>query len=270
MRFNIIVYFSLFLGSLSAQCPFSATIDPKSVILCPGDSVTLLTQSYDAYVWLKDGNPIASSDSFIVVHANQIGSYVVLATLNGCTDSSDAVFVDSWVFLPPFVETIGSLVDTSIGTVCQGDSLWLVVHPPIDTLIQWTEGGNDILGAISDTLLVLNSGSYSVGGASLECPNYNMSLGLNIDFQFINCDSNLTKMDVLGESGLVQVYPNPSLGEVFVVNQHENQQEIHLKNIQGEVVWSGDVDSGQTQNIYLPAGLYYLEAIRQTKIIIVF
>ena len=46
---------------IKAQCPFTPTISPSTLILCPNESGTLATQVYDAYQWYKDGSPIAGA-----------------------------------------------------------------------------------------------------------------------------------------------------------------------------------------------------------------
>ena len=41
-----------------AQCTFTPTISPNSVILCPNSSEVLTTEVCDSYQWYKDGSPI--------------------------------------------------------------------------------------------------------------------------------------------------------------------------------------------------------------------
>ena len=38
-----------------AQCPFTATVNTTTPILCPNTSAVITTQTYDAYQWYRDG-----------------------------------------------------------------------------------------------------------------------------------------------------------------------------------------------------------------------
>ena len=105
----------------TAQCPFTPTILPSDLILCPNESGTLTTQVYDAYQWNKDGSPISGATGQTLTvdqWADAGSSFTVSATLDGCTEMSAPVLVDGWVFLLPYVMHGG---DEPMGPVQMGN-----------------------------------------------------------------------------------------------------------------------------------------------------
>lgn len=172
-----------------AQCPFDPTIIPADVILCPEESAVLSTQEYDTYQWYRDGQVIDGAiGQTHTVQAFEDGGYsfTVEVTLDGCTEMSPAVLVNGWVFLLPYVIHGGAepLYTDGNGVPhhCAGDSVWLVFS--WDTNVQWTDQGTDIPNATNDSLLVLNTGSYSASGAPEVCPNFTLPLGLDVELVF--------------------------------------------------------------------------------------
>ncbi|MBP7407431.1 MAG: hypothetical protein KA941_01605 [Flavobacteriales bacterium] len=173
-----------------AQCTFTPTISPNSVILCPNSSEVLTTEVCDSYQWYKDGSPIpgATQQTHSVSYFEDGGSsFSVEATLNGCTEMSGSVLVDGWVFLLPFVMHAGDepfSVGPNGSTYCEGDTALLILMPPYDTNIQWTNDGVPIPGATDDTLVVTTPGNYHVTGAPSLCPDFVQQLGviLSVDF----------------------------------------------------------------------------------------
>lgn len=77
-------------------CAHTPTIFPN-LILCPNTTGTVWTQPADSYQWLDDfGNPIpgANNQSLEVYPGN---SYSVLTTVNGCTERSTQILIDTIV-----------------------------------------------------------------------------------------------------------------------------------------------------------------------------
>ena len=168
-----------------AQCPFTPTINPDAPILCPGESVVLSTQVYDAYQWYADGVAIDGAIGQTLI-MQPYAEVTVAATLDGCTELSAPVIVDGWVFLLPFVVHAGDeplFIDFEGNSYhCADDTVLLIFSYPEN--VQWTNNGQDIPGANSDTLVVTSSGNYSASGAPDICPNYVQSLGLQITVLF--------------------------------------------------------------------------------------
>ena len=195
-----------------AQCPFTPTITPSTLILCPNESGTLATEVYDAYQWYKDGSPITGETGQLLAvnqWADAGSSFTVSATLDGCTEMSAYVLVDGWVFLLPYVMHGG---DEPIGTgpngealYCEGDTMLLELSSPYSENIQWTNNGVPIPGpeGTSQILVVTGSGSYTVSGAPSVCPNFIMGIGVEIAANF----TPPMQPDIVAGDDQICVYP---------------------------------------------------------------
>ncbi len=189
---QILAVITLWISALptKAQCPFDPTVIQGSTILCPNTQMTLSTQEYDGYQWFKDGSPIpgAVQQTYTVEANTDAGSYFsVEADLDFCAELSPEVLVDGWVFLPPTVMTVA---DDPVGFTpdytlyCEDASVLLIMMPPYDTNIQWTNMGTPIPGATNDTLVVTENGQYSASGAPSICPDLVQQLGVQIGIFF--------------------------------------------------------------------------------------
>ena len=233
-----------------AQCAHTPTINSIPV-MCPSTYDTLWTQTYDTYQWYMNGNPIGNAtNQYFVVNSNihSGSSFYVAATLNGCTENSPQFFVDSWLFLPVTVMTIGNLPG------CIGDSVLLVLNPPYESSIQWTDNGSPIFGANDDSLYVTNNGVYNVTAAPSICPNYIQSC-VDIPITFINCS---TSEDENSNSDVVlQVFPNP-FADILYIKSNRLGRTYSVCNVFGQLVLSGVILSNLTKisTEDLPNGVY--------------
>lgn len=178
---------------VAAQCPFTATVSTTTPILCPNDAALITTQTYDSYQWYRDGqllpgqtNPTLS----VGVDTGAVSYYSVLATLNGCSEFSDSVFIDGWVFLPVTVMSSGSYgVDPNTGDfiICDSteadgaDTIFFEIMQPYTTNVVWYNNGVPIPGANGVQLVVTSPGSYTVSGSPGICPNYTSFLGVTLN-----------------------------------------------------------------------------------------
>jgi hypothetical protein len=164
-----------------ASCDHDPLVTPNNLILCPNASDTLFTQAGDAHQWFKDGNVLINeNDSFLVISSLDAGSeFSVETTLGGCTEMSPEVLVDGWAFLPIFVITEG----LGSGSLCEGDTLTLTVSSTFSENIRWSRDGNLIEGENSGSLIIFESGTYSVTAATEVCPSYEET-SLNLDYNF--------------------------------------------------------------------------------------
>ncbi|MCC6840483.1 MAG: hypothetical protein IT230_10025 [Flavobacteriales bacterium] len=193
------------------QCPFTPTITPAILVLCPNGSATLSTESYEAYQWYKDGTliPNATSQTLAVDQYNDAGSsFTVAATSEGCTETSAAVLVDSWVFLLPYV-IHGGDEPYSYGPFgepyyCEGDTATLTLGQPYTQNIVWTNNGIPIPGETSPVLTVTSTGAYSVSGAPEVCPDLISYLGMDVAITFT---TNMQPDIVEDGSGGLCAYP---------------------------------------------------------------
>lgn len=193
------------------QCPFTPSITPDDLVLCPNGNGILSTESYDAYQWYKDGTlvPGANGQTLAVNQYNDAGSsFSVAATMEGCTETSASVLVDSWVFLLPYV-IHGGDEPYSFGPFgepfyCEGDTVILTLGLPYTQNIVWTNNGIPIPGETSPVLTVTTTGAYSVSGAPEVCPNMISYLGLDVVVTFT---TNMQPDIVEDGSGGLCAYP---------------------------------------------------------------
>lgn len=237
------------------DCPHNPTITPADLILCPNTSDTLFTQEYDGYQWYKDGNLLqGATNQFYVVDAfTDAGSmFSVEATENGCAEMSPEVLVDGWAFLGLTVATEG-LKDP----LCAGqDTLLLIINPPYNINIQWTNNGNAIQDATNDTLVVTATGAYSVSGAPDLCPNFVQNLGFDLEYNFIICENSVGE----DATNKLSIYPNPAGNFITLTNLPAKANTYSLCNMVGQVILSGNIttENQQIEVEGLPTGVYIL------------
>lgn len=192
MKQHYLLTLALLAPTLSAwaQCTFTPTIEPGTLILCPNEGGVLSTQAYSAYQWYKDGNAIAgATGQQLTVQSDETGSsFTVAATLDGCTETSASVLVDGWMFLLPYL-IHGGDEPYSTGPFgepffCEGDTLTLTLGQPYTENITWTNNGNPIPGETSNVLTVTTTGLYSASGAPGVCPNQIMYVGVEVGATF--------------------------------------------------------------------------------------
>ncbi len=163
-----------FAGITTARAQCVPVITPASIILCPSESDTLWSDAHDTYQWLQDGNIIAgATNQYFVADANVVsGSMIsVVTTTAGCpnaTDTSNEVFIDGYLFLPPSVTNITN------NYICDNQDS-VIFEFSCDSAVQWYFNGVAIPGANNATLVAYLPGIYTVEGAPAQCPNLIMS-----------------------------------------------------------------------------------------------
>lgn len=179
-----------------AQCSFTPTVTPANLILCPQAQDTLRTQTYDAYQWYKDGQPIAGATQpfYVVEQFRDAGSqFSVEATLGGCTEQSAQVLVDGWVFAGLTVMSSGDFAtDPNDGhpIICDSsalhprDTVVFEVMQPYTTNVQWFRNNVLLPGATQPELRVTDAGTYEVEGAPAVCTSFRQrSLPLDVELR---------------------------------------------------------------------------------------
>ena len=253
-----------------SQCAHDPTITPINPILCPNESDTLWTQSYDSYQWFKDGNLIpGETNQYLVVDATnyELSNITVEATNAGCSELSPSVLVDGWSFLPPFVISGGDYNFVN-GTyeVCLNDTITFEFGLPYDTNIQWTADGNPITGETSSLIAIISSDTtgivnYNVCGSPSICPNYLQCLGVPLNVQFVECGT-LDIEDNVGFDLNFRIYPNPSNSFVTIKSDFDSFSTNYTFYDQlGRIVLSGHLTSEYTainiQEFY--NGIYFIK-----------
>lgn len=178
-------------GTLSAQCDFTPTITPVGLILCPFETATLTTGTYDSYQWYKQGVPIpGATQQTLTVNYQADGGFRfrVEGTRDGCTGISEQVLVDGWTF-PTLLVTSGGDAPHTIengGTLryCAGDTATLTLNAPCTATITWFRDGEPLAGETGPTLVVTGSGSYTAWAAPGQCPEIVFSLDVSVTMIF--------------------------------------------------------------------------------------
>jgi hypothetical protein len=239
-------------------CSFTPTVTPIGIVLCPGKTDTLWTESYDAYQWYTwDGNiiPNANKQYLVCTGGNK---YAVRATKNGCTEES----------IPTAVDNHGNLIAMQLmadgkmrgkDTACLGDTIMLSLmynKPPFpnDTLLSWSRNGQTISNSQNDSLMITIGGTYKVAIRHPICQGLEVSREIN--FTFLNC--NPGNVDDRNEPTF-SVYPNPSNG--YFSLYCPKQAEVQAYDVYGKRIASYKLDKG-INNIDLhtqPAGIYLLK-----------
>lgn len=251
-----------------AQCTFNPTVSGDT-LLCPNQSGSLTTQSYDSYQWYKkafSGSPQAipgaTSQTLIIDYFNDAGYFFsVEATDNSCTEMSPEVLVDGYVFLPPVVQTTGNFTIGPNGEtiICDGDTVYFTLLQPYDTNITWFNNGIPISGATSPVLIVIDSGSYTVQAAPSICPNFVQQLGVTLDVIVINCGTGIMEQ----AKSAVRIYPNPAKDFIYIKNipSDENNPEIRLFAIDRRLIMTEQINSALSEMkidlSHIKPGIYY-------------
>lgn len=191
------VFLGIHSGSMKAQCEFNVNLSPENPILCPNSSLDLQVSGaeFDSIRWFKwlgyDWDPIqeltaSENQSNLTVNSFNDGGYRfwVEAWSEGCMERSDTQLVDGWVFLPPTVMTeyIGEPDNQGNYLLGCGDTAMLTLLSPYNTNIVWYRNGEVIPGETGNTLLIEQTGNYTVSGAPDICPDYINQLGVEVSF----------------------------------------------------------------------------------------
>ncbi len=197
-------------------------------ILCPDDtSVLNATPTFTTYQWYRRpyGHneaptpiPGATSSTLVVNAYDDVGfEFIVVASSNACTDTSEPVLVDGYVFLPPIVAQYGEFESGPNGEmrICPGDTLLWELLPPYTQNIQWSKDGMDIPGANTHLYAATEPGTYSVRGAPEVCPEYIEELGVDLVVEWkANCQSFTTGPTAKAEN--IRVYVQPAQCRLIV------------------------------------------------------
>ena len=251
-------------------CPFTPTITPQELALCPSTSDTLSTQLYDAYQWYDmDYNavPGATTPNLVVSAYNR---YYVKATLNGCSERSEPVPVtitgntSMWSIVPA-----GELI--SEDSACIGATITLIVSfnklpGADDSFIDWRFNGAPIAGYHNDTLLITQTGVYEAKVRHDRCTS--LDLAKQINFTFVPCG-----LGVEGpEKKPFVVAPNPTYDILSISSTAflSATYNIKLVNQLGQTIHQQQSKAEEIQNLDIsryPGGIYFVSVSRAGHVI---
>ncbi len=136
--------------------PSTPVVSNQSGTYCAGTQKVLRSSASTGNQWYKNGQLLVgeTKDSLLVSSA---GRYVVLVTgTNGCvSDSSNANEIG--YFATPAAAIVSG---STAGNYCVGDVIRLVSSVAQGN--QWFKDGQEIVGATNDTLMVTQTGNYTV------------------------------------------------------------------------------------------------------------
>jgi hypothetical protein len=155
--------------------------------ICQGGNVVLQTAvgAGFQYTWMKNGMSLINGGNSASFTASSPGTYTVkIVTPSGCVMYSNPIQVSFIINPTASITANGSL------NLCAGNSITLSAANNANAVsYQWRKNGINILGATSQTLVVSQSGTYSVVIANLACP---------------------ATSAVISNTLTIQVFPNPN------------------------------------------------------------
>lgn len=248
MKLFIAVLLSLLAAPILAQCDYDATIE-GDILLCPDAQGQLSTQEFDAYQWLRraynesTASPIAGATNQsldIDAFNDALYYFSVEITHENCTEISEEVLVDGWVFLPVTVISQGDFDIGSNGEaiICEGDSMFFELGAPYNKNITWFKDGMAIPDETSTKLTVKEEGYYTASAAPSECPDYISYLGVEIYVVTISCNTNV---DPVKDDIEVRFYPNPTT-EYAKVESVEQVDSYFVMSSDGKVLLNQNIN----------------------------
>ncbi|HNP98423.1 MAG TPA: PKD domain-containing protein [Bacteroidia bacterium] len=244
-------------------CAHTPTIFPDTLVLCPNESDTLFTQTYDSYQWFDSNlNPIPGATNSYYLPTGGY-PYSVQTTLNGCTELSSQVYVGSWLSMNIYMVMMDG-ISIEPDTACAGDTVALVLQPdkppyPDENYIEWSLNGVPIPGSANDTLLVTTSGIYGVHLGHPVCSNYTVYENTSIPINFVQCTAGINDPE---NEDLISLYPNPAHNELHVAIPKEwIGTTYRLNDLLGRTLQSGILsDEKSTVSLeFIPKGVYVLK-----------
>ena len=135
-----------------------------STIFCPSGFTVLSTNTGIGYTyeWFRNGNLLANVNSSFYQAADTGDYRVAISNIYNCTDTSSLMSLSQYTFPDAAITAAGNT------TFCKGDSVVLQANTLAGLSYEWYQNGNVISGENSNSLTVLQSGSYAVKITSLD------------------------------------------------------------------------------------------------------
>jgi hypothetical protein len=172
-------------GCKSNSNTLQAVINPKPTVsatasgpttICIGTTVALQAQAIAGYTyqWFKNNVAIAGATN-ASLSASTTGVYKYVATLNGCTDTSNAITVT--------VKEKPSVIITTPNTtvICNGQGALLQANPSTGYSYQWQMNGFDIPGATNSTYSATIGSYYNVIISNGTCTNTSPPISISVN-----------------------------------------------------------------------------------------
>ncbi|MCR9182244.1 MAG: T9SS type A sorting domain-containing protein [Flavobacteriaceae bacterium] len=206
MKKIILLMFLFLVGNIvSAQCAFDSTItsDPDlsggNQVQC-SDQVIVFTApaGYDSYQWKYKFSPGGTPTDFtdetnntLSIVAGDLGFAYVFVTItdDGCTEDSNEILFDTWIFLNPAIEHDP---DT---TLCFGESSIISNAFAGPSLFRWLKDGEIVYEGPQDFYEVFEAGSYLLEVSYPQCPQFWLSSGVPVVFDVVGEEVEIEEVD---------------------------------------------------------------------------
>lgn len=144
--------------------------------ICVGDSVQLqaLSTAGYSYQWFKNTQLLPNANSAIY-YAKQSGDYSYVATLNGCSKTSNAQTIK--VVPAP----IASITTPNTTVICNGQGALLQATTGTGYTYQWTMNGFDIAGATNPTYIATIGSYYTVKVSNGYCARTSSPITITVN-----------------------------------------------------------------------------------------
>jgi hypothetical protein len=190
---------------VSAQCPFDTTITSVpdlsggNEVVC-SDQVIVFTapSGYESYQWKykfsATGSPTnfpgATSNTLSIV-AGDLGFAYVFVTItdDGCTEDSNDIMFDTWIFLNPAIE------HSSNTTLCYGETSIISNAFPGPSLFRWFKDGVIVYEGPQDFYEVSEAGAYLLEASYPACPQFWLSSGVPVVFTVVGEEVMIEEID---------------------------------------------------------------------------
>jgi hypothetical protein len=207
--------------------------------------------------------PGATGQSLTVTSNDVLSTFYVEATLDDCTEVSPTVVIDEYAFLPPFVIQEGEFTfdpETETYIICEGDTMFLTLGLPYDTMISWFRNSAPIAGETGPTLAVTATGGYTVEAAPAVCPDFIQPLGIVLNVLVEDCPSAAKPEPA---PGFLNIHPNPASDWLRIRNEGNAPiEKVELLDVTGRTVTSlqpADGFDAQLSLDELAGGIYLLK-----------
>lgn len=196
----------LFIGNtLYSQCPFDSTItsDPDlsggNQVQCSDQIIVFTAPSgYDSYQWKYKFSPGGTPTNFpgetnstLTITAGDLGFAYVFVTItdNACTENSNDIMFDTWIFLSPAIEHDP---DTDL---CFGETSIISNAFPGPVNFRWYKDGLLVQEGTQDFYEVSEEGAYILEASYAECPDQWLSSGVPVNFTVTGEEVTIEEID---------------------------------------------------------------------------
>lgn len=257
------------MDTLISFCNHSPVISLDTLMLCPGESDTLWTQSGSSYQWYSNGLPVpgATQQYLVVTRTINVLDYPnpsVLTTNAGCAELSKQSFVGQINWTGMLLLGFNAEGNVMTGdSVCEGETIKLITLVFENHITQWYKNGSAIPLGNSDTLTTNTSGFYKVKISHPLCPEI-ASYSDSVYYKFVSCTVGLTENNQSLFEGL---YPSPA-SEVLTIKFRDKNLNDQLQIFNGMGVLMKEVEAIQTTRVDVsdfPKGLYFIRLKNQKE-----